>query len=146
MNKTATERAVELWDALPEEAQLAIASMHKRLDGAYDYEAGVKIWMRDAELSFKEHARDQRHMCAESALNEGHVAHTLVMNTHAPGNDRPEQVKTKLNSGACGKQADQESCRCGWAIDNMVRCGVGDNWAMRFAALTTRRSRSGMIE
>ena len=78
--KGARERVEEAWASL---GLLGIVG-HVNLD-AYSK------WARETELSFKEHARDQRHLCAEATqaalVNFRHKAdaHAAVLNAPAPG-------------------------------------------------------------
>jgi hypothetical protein len=82
--KSARERAEELAEFFAPREGWAFSPLAERI-----------------EVSFKEHARDQRHLCAEAALTvelygerpEGsaltrHDAHVAVMNTPAPGAER----------------------------------------------------------
>ena len=83
--KSAKERAEAEWGALPESAQVAI-----RKD----------VFISLLTLSFKEHARDQRRLCAEAAgeawrfdgaasvRNPAPIAHGAAANAPAPGEGR----------------------------------------------------------
>lgn len=56
--KSARERAEEMWRGLPRTAQLAI-----KYEGV-----GQVRWTEAAELMFKEHARNQRHICCDEIM------------------------------------------------------------------------------
>lgn len=83
--KTARQRAEELWDFLP--AHTSIDLYYKN---PFQHQGkGKEAWLRDVELSFKEHARDQRHLCTDavrsSAILGIPAVESNVFNTPAPG-------------------------------------------------------------